>query len=481
MRSVRVLPAVALLLLASSALADPPVAEPLSAKLAAVVGRPGGLTADEVARRAASTSFEIKARQSDVEAAAAGVSQALVGYFPRLALTARYTRLSKIDPPVLGDGSLVGTTAAPGPLPPGAPLVSTGPLTLPVVFDNVLLQAGITVPLSDYLLRTSQSYSAASHSEQGAALNAQATRLKTASDARLAYYSWVRARLSVVVAEQALAQADGHLRDAKNAVAAGTASPADALRVDSQRASAELLLMRTQNLADLLTGQLRIAMHDDANRQYEIGESVAGASDAQAVTTSLADLVAEALDHRLEIRALDETAYSLKDQAKAARSVAYPRIDGFGDVIYANPNPRIFPQTDQWKATWDVGVQLTWTPNDVGTGVSQARMLEAKAAATEAGKQAMLDGLRVEVMQAWQAAREADAALATTARGLASAEEGYRVRRDLFLNGRATSAELTDAETDLTRARLEAVNAQIDTRSARVRLMHAVGRDVPRR
>jgi outer membrane protein TolC len=108
-------------------------------------------------------------------------------------------------------------------------------------------------------------------------------------------------------------------------------------------------------------------------------------------------------------------------------------------------------------------------------------MLEAKAAATEAGKQAMVDGLRVEVMQAWQAAREADAALATTARGLASAEEGYRVRRDLFVNGRATSAELTDAETDLTRARLEAVNARIDTRSARVRLVHAVGRDVERK
>jgi outer membrane protein TolC len=37
-----------------------------------------------------------------------------------------------------------------------------------------------------------------------------------------------------------------------------------------------------------------------------------------------------------------------------------------------------------------------------------------------------------------------------------------------------------DAETELTRARLEALNAQIDARIARVRFAHAVGDDVAR-
>ena len=51
------------------------------------------------------------------------------------------------------------------------------------------------------------------------------------------------------------------------------------------------------------------------------------------------------------------------------------------------------------------------------------------------------------------------------------------MRRDLYANGRATSIELTDAETDLTQARLNAVGARIDQRVARVRLVHALGRD----
>ena len=60
-----------------------------------------------------------------------------------------------------------------------------------------------------------------------------------------------------------------------------------------------------------------------------------------------------------------------------------------------------------------------------------------------------------------------------------AASEGYRVRRELFRNGRATSVELTDAVLELFRASLESVNARADLRSARARVLHASGRDVP--
>jgi len=79
-------------------------------------------------------------------------------------------------------------------------------------------------------------------------------------------------------------------------------------------------------------------------------------------------------------------------------------------------------------------------------------------------------------MSAFQERAEARVAEQTTARGLAAAEESYRTRRLLFQNGRATTVELLDAETELTRARLEAIGARIDGRVAEVRLAYAVGR-----
>src|SRR5258708_25542858 len=103
------------LLFGTAALAAPEggPAPTLEARVSSVLGRPGGLTAGAVASRAEASSFDVKARSEDLQAAAAGVDQALVGYFPRLSLTGRYTRLSPVD--ALSLGSLViAPNATPG-------------------------------------------------------------------------------------------------------------------------------------------------------------------------------------------------------------------------------------------------------------------------------------------------------------------------------------------------------------------------------
>ena len=60
---------------------------------------------------------------------------------------------------------------------------------------------------------------------------------------------------------------------------------------------------------------------------------------------------------------------------------------------------------------------------------------------------------------------------------LAASEEGFRTRGELYRAGRATSVELIDAETELTRTRLELVNAYVDLHIAQTQLDHALGRD----
>lgn len=452
-------------------------------RLAAQLGRPGGLMADTVATRAAETSFDVAARKQELLAAAAQVDAAMVGYFPRLSALARYTRLSPITPASLGEGSTVVTNAPPGPLNPAAMPPGTGffaaQFSFPVFLNQYTLQATLNVPISDYLLRIPQAYAAATGSERAARLSEQATRLKVATDGRIAYYTWVRTKLQVVVAEQALEQANAHLADAKHAFDAGTLSKADVLRVESQVASAELVVERAKNLAQLAETQIRIAMHDASEHAYEIGEDpMVDPAPVDGSGAASATLWNEAIANRVELRALDENAGGLREQAKAAKSVSWPRLDGVGNVNYQNPNQRFFPQTDQFKMTWDASLQLSWSPNDIPGGSTAGRQLEARAAALVAQRAQLEDGIRTEVTQAQQNLREANVAVDTSRRGLAASEESYRVRRVLFQNGRATNVELTDAEADLTQARLTLINARIDQRIARARLVHALGRDV---
>ncbi|HZS35297.1 MAG TPA: TolC family protein [Polyangia bacterium] len=446
----------------------------LASRLTQLVARPGGLGADDVAALTVGSSFTLRQRRLEAMAAAAGVDQALVAYFPRLTLAARYARLSPIDNAPLGN--VVVAPASPlGLLPPGAPLANAS-IAFTSLLNQTSLQATLVVPLSEYVWRIPAAHAAATSNREAARATERAARLQLAADARVGYYQWARARLQVVVAEQALAQAQTHLDAARRLFEAGSASKADVLRVEAQVAASELFATRARNLEAVLEDQLRTAMHDATGRRYEIGEDLQAELAPLAVPPAPA-LVDEAWARRLELRVLGHAERAARAQATVARSGILPQLALFGDVLAADPNPRFFPQKDSFETTWDAGVQLSWTPNDTASSLFAGRAGDDKAQAAAAQIGALRDALRNEVMQTYEALREADFAVGSTARGLDAAEESYRVRRELFANGRATSIELTDAETDLTQARLAAVGARIDQRIARVRLLHAAGRD----
>jgi len=425
---------------------------------------PGGLTSETAATRARDTSYDAAGKAEALKAAGAKLQQALTAYYPKLTLTARYTRLSPLPPLSFSSGQ---------------PASGMPPLTIPIPVNSTLFQANLDIPLTDYVLRLSQGYAAASRNKRAAILDEQASRLKAALDGRQFYYSWLRAKATVVVEERALEQSRGHLADARHSFEVGTASKADVLTVESQLATQELSVERAQNVAVLAEDQLRVAMHDVSGQPYAVGEDLNAELPPLPGMHNVASLRAEALDRRLEIRALDETVWSLREQAKATRASYFPHVDAVGNLIMANPNPRVFTGTPVFTGTWDVGVQLVWTPNETLNAVGASSETEARASQTEMQKAVLRDSVKIEVLQSYQALREAEDAVQTTKRALDAAEEGYRVRRELFRNGRATSVELTDSEVQLSRAGLQAVDARANLRYARASLLHATGRDVP--
>jgi outer membrane protein TolC len=445
---------------------DAPVSQvtlDLEAKLASMQ-RGGGLTADQAAQKAVASSVDVAGKRSSIAVADAQVDATGAQYIPKLDLSARYTRLSNID--------LGNLPASLGGLP-----VST---IFPVILNNYSLQATLSIPLSDYVLRLSNSMAASNHSKTSANLDEQATRLAVARDARVVYYQWIRAQGASYVAAQALEAARGHAADAKNAFDAGLVSRADLLRAQSQVKSAELTVAHYNNLVANATEQLRVAMGDQSGTNYDIGENILIELPPLQVPPTTDAGYGEALEHRLEVKQLGESEASLREQAKVARAANYPRLDAQADAIYANPNQRFFPAAQVWHGTWDAGVVLSWTPTNIFGAQANAHVAEAHADEVASKRAALKNGLRLEVTQAMNALTEASVSLASAREGLVAAEENYRVRRELYRAGKATVVDVTDAETDLTRSRLEVVNSHVDERIARVALTHALGRDIGR-
>jgi outer membrane protein TolC len=434
----------------------------------------GAITAEQVGQRAAMTSYQARAAEQNLAAAGARAEQQWTNYLPRVGLTARYTRLSNFTPPsVSGGGALVGTPQPSGTLNP-TPTQAVS-FSFPLVLDNYLTQATIAVPISDYFLRIGKSYSAATQSEEAARSDVVAARAKSSAEGKVAYYTWLRARGAVGVADQSLAVAQAHQKDAENQFAVGNASKADVLRAQTQVAAAELAVERAKSGVALTERQVRIAIHAKEDDLLTPADSFD--TPPPPAPPALRPLVAEAHLQRPEIKSIDKSADAARKLAEVQRAGQYPVLSAFGDATYANPNQRRFPLTQEWFGTWQVGAQITWSPNDALAAGSAGADAEARAAALDAQKSATRDGIELEVTQAYQAIVEADAAIASTQRQLASAVEGYRVARELFNNGRGTATTLIDAEIVLAQTRFEHLNARVDARIARIQLEHAVGRD----
>ncbi len=447
-----------------------------------MASKPGGITAAQVGARAAATSYHAKAAEENLRGAGQRSEQAWTNYLPRIGTTARYTRLSKFTPPSLSDTSsstqanIVGTQAPAGAINPAPTFSFPFPnFAFPLVLDQYVLQATIAVPLSDYFLRISQGYTAATHAEDAARWDVVAARAKSHAEGKIAYYTWLRARGAYAVTEQSLAVARAHLKDAENQFAVGNASKADVLRAQTGVAAAELAVERAKNGVALTARQVRIAIHATDAERLEPGEGLDGP--VPPAPTNVRAIIDEAHRSRPEIKSIDKNAAAARKLASVANAGKYPQLSAFGDLTYANPNQRRFPQRSEWFPTWAVGAQVTWSPNDLVAAGPAAGDADARAAALEAQRGAVRDGIELEATQAYQAIREADAAIASTLRQLESATEGYRVARELFNAGRGTATTLTDAETILAQTRFEHLNAKVDARIARIRLEHALGRD----
>lgn len=440
----------------------------------------GGLTAEQAARQAATTSVDAEIEQQNINAAGARIDRTMWQNVPRVTLSARYARLSRVKNTLsTGSGSLVGTNAPPGLIPPGTPLVAvdTSAFSFPVLLNSYQLQAGVVVPLSDYLFSTTASIRGAEAYKASSVIDQKTARVRAAAEAKLAYYNWARSKLQTVVAKQSLQQAQERLRHTQRLFAAGRVAHADVLQAEAFAADAELVVQKAQTGSVVSEQQLRVAMHLPDSASLEVGEDVFAEMGETGEKDAADVLYREGLSKRLEIKALDKTAYAMTQGEQVQDAGAYPRVEAFANGYYANPNPRVFPQRNQWRGTWDVGVQATWTLTDMGTASANSSETAAKRAQVVSQKRKIEDALRIEILSAQQAMKEARLSAKTAVQAEKAADAAYEARDRLFQHGRATHLEVIQAETSQFQARLNLIDAYIALRIAKVKLEHALGRD----
>lgn len=449
----------------------------------------GGLTARDVASRAVETAPSVARGRASLRAAEAQADVSVTNFLPRLDVTASYTRLSEVTLPSLGGGGIDPATLAAFEsdiammTDPAAQRVSTGFLqafqaatsgfTFPVILDQWALRAQLSYPVTDLFLTILPAYEATEGFADVERLRLEAERRNVDLRAREAFFNHVRAQATLAVAEATAAQSEANRTQVQALVQAGVAPRVDLMRVEAASAAARVGVARSDGAVQITGHVIRTLLHESGGRgALPIGENLA--ENLPDVRTSRADFVARALDRRAELRALDRLVAAQSRLADVQSGRRFPRLLLTGQAEYSNPNQRIIPSRQEFDGTWAVGAAIAWSPNDTANAQLALSQTEAQVEQARADLESLRDAIRIEVEQSYENYVAARSSLEAAAAGLQAATEAYRVRQEELDAGTAVARDLVDAEADLTRSRIDLVNAIIDLRIAHARLARAV-------
>jgi outer membrane protein TolC len=194
-------------------------------------------------------------------------------------------------------------------------------------------------------------------------------------------------------------------------------------------------------------------------------------------------LVETAVRERSEIKALNELVRVRQSLADLGRSNYYPDIFLAGTVGVARcnvctdqVNPWVFDPFNVDLYGGALGIRLTL---DYPQKIAKVRQAEAELRKIEAQRQRAIEGIRLEVRNAYLEWKQTKEQLATTTKGRKAAQ-GWLIQATInFETGLVKLRDLTDALGAWFKLRLEELRAVYNYNVAVANLSFAVGKDLP--
>jgi outer membrane protein TolC len=265
------------------------------------------------------------------------------------------------------------------------------------------------------------------------------------------------------------------VEDLATLVAAGTATQTDLMRAQAELGKMHVHQVELHGGVEVALVHLKAITGVTVDIARSIGETLV--SKTIMTTPTVAQVESEARKARPELLALKKLEQVRAYMIKARRNAQYPVLGPFANVYYGNPHPRVIPQVEgKGQHSWDVGLMLTWSPNDSVFAHTQYKDALTELKSVQEDLKLVEDAISVEAAQAVLAHRTAVATVEAAVKSLEAAHRYQADQRSLLLAGAATPKDALEAQTLLTRAALEWVDAFVSVRLAEAALLKAQGK-----
>ncbi len=415
------------------------------------------LTVEQALDLALENSKALHASLMRVNHADARASETNANRLPSLRVTGAYTRLSNVPP---------FTVALP-------PQLGGNSFTLaPSLVNNYTLKASLEQPLFTGF-KLDAAGSAADLAARAAEQDLARDRADVLYQVRAAYWSLFKATEFKKVIDETVEQVKAHLRDVQSMMDQGMVTTNDVLKVQVQLSDAQVRQIEANNNVQLAMIGLNNLIGIPLQTRIIIDSEVGRPSDTH--DQNLDALIAQALEQRPEVKAMEYRVKAADAGVRAARGGWWPQVFLAANYYYNRPNQRIQPVQDAFKDTWDITIAVSLDIWNWGKTLHQSDQAHAQLEEARDALSQLKDAVTLEVTQSFLNLHQAKERIRVAEQGVQQAQENYRITHKRFREGLAQNSDLLDAEVALLQARTTYTQARVDFELAAAHLQKAIG------
>jgi outer membrane protein len=416
------------------------------------------LTLESSIETALKNSIVLKIAKEGSESATAQKKEAITGFLPKFSTSYSYTRLNEVP-----FSRFQG-------LPPG-PLSSMNGMEIPVgTKDNYnwIIEAKQPLFAGGGILAN---YQASRIGEDVAHLEEKAQYQDVVKEVKIAYFNILRAQRIQDTARQSVEMLNAHRDVAQNYFNVGIIPKNDLLHAEVELANGKQALVRAQNAVELAKSSFNTVL----KRKIFAPVDVVDILTYQPLKQSFEECLNIAQQARPELKISSLRAAQAGKLVHVAQSEYLPAISVVGNYTRFGDYPSVSGSDYKDMENWYVMVAASW--NFWEWGKTKYRVDASKAKqnqALEASKE-LSDQITLEIKNAFLILQETESQIAVSQKLIEQAEENFRISEERYKERVATSTEVLDAQTLLTKAKSEYANALADYNVNYARLQRAMG------
>ena len=286
-----------------------------------------------------------------------------------------------------------------------------------------------------------------------------------------AYYNLYKLQQTNALLDSNIAQTQVRVDDLTRLKNVGIILNNDVMRAQLQKTN---LLV---NKADVESGiqtanfNLNILLGLDGTTKFAVEDPTAVTNPADETQS----LIASAFSARPELKAQDYRSKAADYQIKASKSAYMPTVNAVGNGYYSNPNARVFPPEAKFKATWDVGVSVSWNIMQLYTARAVVNDAKNQKAQLQLATAQIKDAISSDVNANIQALKVAQLKIDLAQQAIDQATENRRILNNRFNSQIALLSDVLEGDVLLLQAQANLLNAKADVAIASYKLQRSLG------